>query len=79
MADQPDAVEGHTLRLELELQLERQPISGCLRTPSGAEEQFEGWLGFADALRRLHDLAATPAWVDPGDGRAPDAGVVPPV
>jgi hypothetical protein len=53
--DQPDAVEGRTLRLQLELQLDRQPISGRLCTPEGAEEQFEGWLGFADALRRLHD------------------------
>jgi hypothetical protein len=75
VADQPDAVEGHTLRLQLELQLDRQPISGCLRTQAGVEERFEGWLGFADALRRLHDPPAT----EPGDDRAPGATFVPPV
>jgi hypothetical protein len=47
-----------TLRLRLEVQLDRQPITGRLRTDRGAEESFVGWLGFADALRRLRDRAA---------------------
>ena len=41
------------LRLDLELNLDREPISGRLRTRRGAEEPFVGWLGFVDALRRL--------------------------
>jgi hypothetical protein len=48
----------HTLELRLEVQLDRQPIGGRLRTEWGAEETFVGWLGFVDALRRLHDLRA---------------------
>jgi hypothetical protein len=58
VADQPNAVEDHTLQLQLELRLGRQPISGRLRTQQGVEEAFEGWLGFADALRRLHEQPA---------------------
>lgn len=57
-----------TLRLRLDVQLDRQPIAGRLRTDDGTqEESFEGWLGFADALRRLRDRAV------PGAGR-PDDG-----
>jgi hypothetical protein len=59
-ADHPD----RTLRLRLDVQLDRQPIAGRLRTDDGTrEESFEGWLGFADALRRLRDRAV------PGAGR----------
>jgi hypothetical protein len=46
----------HTLSLRLELHLDREPISGRLRTDAGAEERFVGWLGFVDALKRLHEL-----------------------
>jgi hypothetical protein len=42
-----------TLSLRLDIQLDRQPIRGRLRTDSGAEETFVGWLGFVDALQRL--------------------------
>jgi len=62
--------DDRTLRLRLDVQLDRQPITGRLRTDGGAEETFVGWLGFADALRRLHDqAAATPDRSDdpPGD------------
>lgn len=51
------------LRLQLELNLDREPISGRLRSRRGAEERFVGWLGFVDALRRLQhqdDSAADP-------------------
>jgi hypothetical protein len=61
MADQPAAVAGRTLQLRLELRLGRQPISGRLRTQEGAEEEFEGWLGLADALRRLNEQPAMSA------------------
>jgi hypothetical protein len=36
--------------------LDRQPVSGRLRTERGADEQFVGWLGFVDALKRLQEL-----------------------
>jgi hypothetical protein len=67
--DQPDFEEVNVLRLQLELHLDREPISGRLRTRSGAEERFVGWLGFVDALRRLQlrdEGAADPA-VEPPD------------
>jgi hypothetical protein len=54
--DQPDFEEVNVLRLQLELHLDREPISGRLRTRSGAEERFVGWLGFVDALGRLQQL-----------------------
>jgi hypothetical protein len=43
------------LSVQLELHLARQPISGRLRGERGAEEQFVGWLGFVEALRRLSE------------------------
>jgi hypothetical protein len=43
------------LRVQLELDLDRQPISGRLRPQRGAEEPFVGWLGFVDALKRLNE------------------------
>jgi dihydrofolate reductase len=58
MADQPNAMQDRGLQLQLELWLDRRPISGRLRTHKGAEETFEGWLGFTDALRRLHEQPA---------------------
>jgi hypothetical protein len=51
--DRPPSAEANVLRLQLELHLDREPISGRLRTLRGAEEPFVGWLGFVDALRRL--------------------------
>jgi hypothetical protein len=54
--DQPVFEEANVLRLQLELHLGREPISGRLRTRSGAEERFVGWLGFVDALRRLQQM-----------------------
>jgi hypothetical protein len=59
--DQNSSEDGNVLRLQLELHLDREPISGRLRTRWGAEEQFVGWLGFVDALRRLQQ---------PGEGAA---------
>jgi hypothetical protein len=51
--DRPAPEEANVLHLELELRLDREPISGRLRTRRGGEEPFVGWLGFVDALRRL--------------------------
>jgi hypothetical protein len=46
------------LVVELEVHLERRPPSGRLRTARGADEQWIGWLGFAEALKRVHDAEA---------------------
>ena len=53
MDDQAGPEEADMLRLQLELDLDREPISGRLRIRRGAEEPFVGWLGFIDALKRL--------------------------
>ena len=52
----PDGTDTNetTLRLQLDVRLDRAPISGALRTEEGAEEQFVGWLEFVGALDRLH-------------------------
>ena len=53
MDDQAGPEETDVLRLQLELDLSREPIRGRLRSQRGAEERFVGWLGFIDALKRL--------------------------
>ena len=59
--DQQFGTDGdRVLRLRLDVCLDRQPISGRLRTERGADEQFVGWLGFVDALKRLHELERQP-------------------
>jgi hypothetical protein len=67
--DRPASEEANVLRLQLDLHLDREPISGRLRTRRGAEEPFVGWLGFVDALRRLQqrDEGAADATADPPD------------
>jgi hypothetical protein len=49
--------EDRALRVQLELHLDRQPITGRLRAEGGPEEPFIGWLGFVETLKRLHDAA----------------------
>jgi len=56
MDDETSADQDYPLRVQLDLDLDRQPISGRLRTQWGADKRFEGWLGFVDALRRLQEL-----------------------
>jgi hypothetical protein len=56
MDDQARSGEEHTLSVRLDLHLAGQRVSGRLRTDGGAEERFVGWLGFVDALKRLHQL-----------------------
>jgi hypothetical protein len=41
------------LHIQLDLQLDRQPIAGRVHTEQGADEPFVGWLGFVAALERL--------------------------
>ena len=42
-----------TLRVQLDVRLDRQPITGALRTEDGAEEGFVGWIEFVGVLDRL--------------------------
>ena len=69
MDDQPATGEADVLRLQLELHLDREPITGRLLTGWGAEERFVGWLGFVDALGRLQqrDEGAADRTVEPPD------------
>jgi hypothetical protein len=46
------------LRLELELEMDREPVRGVLRRGERSEE-FVGWLALADALGRLHEGSRT--------------------
>lgn len=48
------------LSVRLDLYLDREPITGRVRTARGAEEGFVGWLGFLDAVKRLHEESETP-------------------
>ena len=60
MDDETSAGQDYPLRVQLDLDLDRQPISGRLRTQWGADERFEGWLGFVDALKRLQEQRKEP-------------------
>jgi hypothetical protein len=60
--------EDRALTVRLELHLDRDPICGRLRTDRGGEEQFVGWLGFVDALKRVQELERHP---DPREGAEP--------
>ena len=40
------------LSVQLDVHLDRQPVTGRLRTRHGANERFVGWLGFVEALKR---------------------------
>ncbi len=61
--DRPGA--DRILSVRLDVCLDREPITGRLRTERGADERFVGWLGFVDALERLHEQEA---------GAGPDRG-----
>lgn len=41
------------LTVELELHLDAEPPSGCLRAANGEEHAFVGWLCFVETLQRL--------------------------
>jgi hypothetical protein len=55
MDQEAAADEDRVLSVQLDVDLDRQPVRGCLRTSTGAEEPFVGWLGFVEALGRLHE------------------------
>jgi hypothetical protein len=56
MHEQIGSDEDRVVSVRLDVCLDRQPVSGRLRTERGADEQFVGWLGFVDALKRLQEL-----------------------
>jgi hypothetical protein len=66
MHEQVGSDEDRVVSVRLDVWLDRQPISGRLRTERGADEQFVGWLGFLDALKRLHELEDRSANADEG-------------
>ena len=55
-----DEAADRALVVELELHLDRRPLSGCLRGREGAEQAFVGWLGFLEALQLLADHEGRP-------------------
>jgi hypothetical protein len=61
MHEQIGRDEDRVVSVRLDVFLDRQPISGRLRTDRGADEQFVGWLGFVDGLKRLRELEDQPA------------------
>ncbi|HKA04665.1 MAG TPA: hypothetical protein VKD67_10055, partial [Acidimicrobiales bacterium] len=56
--DDPAHDDEDALSVQFDVHLDRQPITGRLRTAFGAEERFVGWLGFVEALKKV---AATSA------------------
>jgi hypothetical protein len=44
--------QGTLLKVELELELDREPVRGQVRS-GGRSEGFVGWLGLAETLGRL--------------------------
>jgi hypothetical protein len=52
MQDQPPTNDDRSLSVQLDLRLDCEPISGRVRCERRSE-QFVGWLGFVEALRRL--------------------------
>jgi hypothetical protein len=60
MENEAGAREDRVLSVHLDVYLDRQPISGRVRTAWGVDERFVGWLGFVDVLQRLHRLEGPP-------------------
>jgi hypothetical protein len=69
--DRPPADEDRALSVQLDLYIDSQPIHGRLRTEGGADERFVGWLGFVDALTRLHEVTSKRSGTSIGE--LPDA------
>jgi hypothetical protein len=55
MDDRDPRDEDRPLHVRLDVHLDRQPVCGRLRGEGGADERFVGWLGFVEALKRLHE------------------------
>ncbi|ADB49558.1 hypothetical protein [Conexibacter woesei] len=66
MDEDTAATADRVLVVQLELHLDRQPLTGRLRRAGGAEHAFVGWLGFLEALRRVDGAADAD---DPNDRR----------
>jgi hypothetical protein len=47
-----------TLRVELDLELGTEPLSGVVRDGSGAETPFRGWLELIQLVDRLRSTSA---------------------
>jgi hypothetical protein len=45
--------------VHLDLELDRQPICGRIRSEQGTEERFVGWLGFLEALAKFRNEKGT--------------------
>jgi hypothetical protein len=56
MNNRPGDAANPMLIVQLAVRLDLRPVRGSLSTKSGACETFVGWLGFVDALKRLHEL-----------------------
>jgi uncharacterized protein YbjT (DUF2867 family) len=52
--------EDGALRAQLDVHLDRRPVTGRLRTAQGADERFVGWLGFVAALRSVQKASERP-------------------
>jgi hypothetical protein len=47
--------EERPLSVHLDLELDREPVCGCIRSERGRKERFVGWLGFLEALAKLRN------------------------
>ena len=55
MQNQAESGSDRPLSMRLDLYLDREPVTGRVRTDGGADERFVGWLGFVDAVKRLYE------------------------
>jgi hypothetical protein len=64
------------LSLQLDVHLDRQPVTGRLRTAHGADVRFVGWFGFVEALAVGHCTRTTRAvaYLPPSRGAADRSG-----
>jgi hypothetical protein len=56
MDDEGGIDEERGIRAQLDLHLEPHPVRGRLRTEQGDDEQFVGWIGFVEAMKRLGEV-----------------------
>jgi hypothetical protein len=55
MKNQARQHDDRPLSVHLEVSLGRRPVTGLLRADKGDVEEFVGWLGFVEALRRMSE------------------------
>jgi hypothetical protein len=56
--DDPARDHETALSCQLDVNLDRRPVTGRIRTPDGADERFVGWLDFIDAMKRVEQRSA---------------------